>query len=279
MKTPRNLLFLGFILLASFALVHGQSVFYLQDNFDHGLPYQDNTALPRQDTGDPYPVDGYWSQNVRNGGRSPWLSTDYAQSGTRSVALTISPNAANDQQSALTGFFSPGGGTENRIFPVDALRIRFAFYLTEGTSTVNLAVRTAGDLNVAVVNFGREQVSAQFNGGNQTIDEALLRNQWYFLEVDIPENPQISGNYTVRLLDEDGVTLRGAITGAILRTVAEDSGYSYFTIAHSALQGEEEKSIYLDTFSVQVIPEVETYGLILGVAGVLFWLTRRRVRG
>lgn len=283
MKRLRNPLFLGLSFLASLAFAQGQTVFYLQDNFDHGTPYQDNAALPLQDAGAPYPEDGYWNLNVRRGGRAPWLSTDYAQSGTRSVALTISPDTGQGaQQSGLTGFFSPGGGVENRVTPVDAMRIRFAFFFPEQESTAStqFVVRrtvTPGE-NIAIVNLGGSQVTAQFTGGNQTISETIARDQWYFLEIDLPANPQALEDYTVRLFGADGVTSLGSITGSILNAMGEGEGYAYFVINHFNLGGTTSNSVYLDTFSVQVIPEAETYGLILGVCGILFWLARRKIK-
>lgn len=280
MKTSFNSILLVLGLFVGLSSLSGQAVIYLQDDFDGG--YQNNTALPLVDNGQQFRGQGYWNQNIRRGGRAPWVTNEFAQSGDYSVSLRIGPDSGQGaQQSGLTGFFSSDTSSANRLTPADAMRIRFAFYLPEldSSARTQLAVRgTDGDANnLAVVNFGGSQVIAQFQGGDQTIAQTVARDQWYFLEIDLPANPQVRSDYTVRLLDSTGSTTLGSVTGAAIGTVSS-AGYSYFVINHSNHVGTTPYSVYLDTFSVQQIPEAETYGLILGALGGVFWLIRRRTK-
>jgi len=239
----------------SLATAKAQTVLF-NENFD-GNTYRDNTLL-NDDTysavGAGKLEHGLWDVRYLNVS----ASTDRALSGTRSMKLDLPADASKDYAQVL-GYFGIDGS--EAVPTQEAIKVRFAFNLTNVNTTVEFYIRDRAGNNVGLVAIGGSQANVRLRSdGYSSTTGNLNSNEWYTLEISLPSNPQSSSEYSLSLFDATGQNQIGSVlSGGFYapNTSGVDTGYFYMGVAF--FPGDDaSSSVYFDDMSVVTIPEGKT---------------------
>jgi hypothetical protein len=198
------------------------------------------------------------------------VTVDQSLSPDRSLALNV---AGPTDQAQVIGLLSANGLTRSQT--TDAVNIRFAFNRSSMLSTDGPTVFTVRDnleQNMSVVSIGvNGRIDVLFGSCTQELSP-ITSDTWYYLNVEMSANPGTSIEYKVSLFGADGVTLLDSVTGSSAGSAG--ASYNYFSIYNSGQV--DPLTTYIDSVSVQTVPEPSTIGMAVAgvVEGVL--LARRK---
>lgn len=255
------------------AVIFSQPTVIFQENFDNSPPYSDGGAVP---TGLNTISYGQWGVTTI-GSNTVTTPTSESLSATRSVELHQAEGA---KSASLTGYF--GTNNTSLITTTDSIKLTLAFKMPDQNSNAEVWIR---DVNWATLGYIRLRTSTSngtvdsLNGGAWNDTKISIDiDEWYYLELLMPVNPNIGGSYTYSIYESDGVTQVGSsITGAFAYDPSGAASYRTFTLnVDNASAG---KSVYFDNITVQAIPEAGSLGMVaLGLALLALHGTLRRRR-
>lgn len=229
------------LVLLPACLLRAETLF--DENFDDTPPYGDNGPLPTEAGLLRY---GQW-QIQEESRDAASTTTEVSLSSPRSLALAYGDNGRTSV-STLLGFDSDGARETTR-----ALRVRVAVNLLPNSSAEVLLYGRDGFLGYAQAVMNENEtgyIRAWFDHTADANRISIMRNTWYYIEMDFPDNPNSDSEYQVKVFESDGTTQIGeTVSGHFYIRPSGNTAYRNLNL-HSERAG---GTVFFDNISVETV--------------------------